>query len=109
MTGQEEFDLDAGRADRDTGIAQVLAHAGDDWTEQARTHIAHLAGTGEPFTADTVIAAIGMPPTGSRNIVGAVFDAARMARLIVRVGDTQAQRRARHASRVSVWRGAGHV
>ena len=66
-----------------------------------------LAEGGEPFTADDVIAKVGLPDAGTNrnNAVGAVFSAAARQGLIVRVGYRNTRRVVGHARVVSIWAG----
>lgn len=105
-TGQVDRDLAGGRADRDAGMALAESNAAPEWRERARQTVDALAALGVPFTADDVIEVVGLPDTGSPNAVGALFAGAARRGAIVRAGDAQATRRARHAGRVTVWVGA---
>jgi len=50
------LDYEAAAEAREEGIAQADANADDDWREVATHVVDLLAGTGEPFTADHVVA-----------------------------------------------------
>lgn len=97
--------LAAGRADRDAGMALAESNAAPEWRDRALAYLDELAAAGRPFTADDLVERVGLPETGSPNAVGALFGGAARRGLILRAGDTQATRRARHAGRVSVWVG----
>lgn len=111
MRGQSSlFDLDAGADAKAAG--QELA-AGSDrafaWRTRALDAVRDLASTGLPFTADDVIAAVGLPDVGPNrnNAVGATFTAAARRGWIVKTGHYRQSRRVlAHARMIAVWVGA---
>lgn len=81
--------------------ADTAAHRG--YSDLVRDVIDSIP-PGEPFTADTVRAAIpsSIEPH-SPNVLPSVFGQYAAAGVIRRVGETNAARRSRHGSRNAVW------
>jgi hypothetical protein len=103
------FDLDAGERAKERGMD--LASSSDrawDWRRRAEVALYELAETGKPFTADDVVAVVGLPDLGPgrNNAVGAMFSAAAKRGWIVRVGYRKATRVLSHGRVVAVWAGS---
>lgn len=98
-----------GRRLKDEGTTTALHNAGD-WSPAATRALRDLAATGEGFTADDVVARVGLPrgtAQNANNALGGLFAGASRAGLIVRTGDmVESRRREGHARRITVWRGA---
>lgn len=71
------------------------AHRADHWLDACTDH-------GSVFTADDLIAAIGLP-TGSENQIGARFQAWRKAGYIRQAGVTTSTRRSNHGRLLRAW------
>ena len=103
------FDLAQGEEAKAAG--QELAANADrawPWKQQALGAIWDLAATGTPFTADDVIARVGLPSwgTNNNNAVGAIFSAAVKRGWIVPTGVYRKSRRPKsHARVIAVWAG----
>ena len=93
-----------GRELRDEGMEHA-SRGQDTWQALAWNELVRQARTGERISAATVTDVVGLP--GRRNVIGALFNKARRAGLIVECGYEQATRASRHASRQLVWRGTG--
>lgn len=79
------------------------AKAASEWHELAYDWISSQQGS---FSADDLIAGVGLPnPSQSNrnNAVGAVFTAARKAKVITRVGWTQSTRPEGHGRVIALW------
>ena len=98
--------LTEGEARRDTGCARAEDAADPDYRDRCRETIRQLARWGLPFTADTVVQAVGLPASGTHNIIGACIRGAAKLGLIRCVDFTMSRRPGRHAGMVRVWRGA---
>lgn len=86
----------------------LAAGAEEDWSAWARRWITHLAEGSRPFTSDdlAVLAAEQDRQPAHRNAIGAAFNAAARAGLIVQTGETVLTARASgHRRRLLVWRG----
>ncbi len=83
----------------------ALDRAGPDWVATARRKMAEFVKYGVTFTADDLVAAVGMPPGDSHNAVGAVFHAAAGEGWIVDAGTTRSRRPDAHGRKVTRWRG----
>jgi len=109
VTAQLEFDLSTALADGLAGQALALgAPSIDAWRAEARRVIARLAAARQPFTADDVLADVGLPhPAGMNvnNAVGALFTAARCRKLIVPDGRVPSQRASNNGRYVTRWIG----
>ena len=103
------FDLDA--AHRAGQVGQEQAAAADrawSWAMRAHDAITELARTGREFTADEVVARVGLPDAGTNrnNAVGAVFASAAKQGEIVKTGAYRPSRRViGHGRIVAVWVG----
>ena len=86
---------------------QLALFAKPEWALMAKATIIELASTGQPFTADDVIEAIGLPSYGvnANNAVGAAVSAFARKREIVRVGFVQAKRAQSNGRIISLWQG----
>lgn len=103
-SGPPSLQLELGRALRDHGTAVVDANADTAWKATVDQAIDHLAGLGEPFTADTV-RALGVPDPASPRAWGARFLAAAKQGRIHRVGYTPSLRASVHAHPIALWKG----
>lgn len=65
------------------------------WKEAAWAELVRLADAGEPFTSETLRAAVGDP--SHFNVMGALFNTAARAGVIRQYGWTDAERPSRHA------------
>lgn len=101
-----EPDQPTGRELRDEGSAAALA-ASDTvlgWKDRANAALVQLAKAGQPFTADDLVAAVGVPP--HHNALGGLFLHASRRKVIRKTGEyRQGTRRAQHARAVPVWSG----
>lgn len=88
---------------KEQGQAATLT-AQPEWADKAWEAMLTLARTGKPFTADDLVAMVGMPE-GSVNAIGAVFSRASKTNVINRIGHQAAERLASHLRMVGVWRG----
>jgi hypothetical protein len=78
------------------------------WKASAWEVLQELAGSGATFTADDLVARVGLPGSGrpnDSNAVGALFSAAARDGLIVRTGYRKAGRAASHARVLATWTG----
>lgn len=92
---------------RDQGMALAEA-AVPTWTDDARDAIDYLADRGRPFTADDLVALVGLPRPSEpnrNNAVGAVLGGAARRGRIRRVADATAGRPLSHSRRLTVWEG----
>jgi hypothetical protein len=96
-TGQLElgFALDA-----------ALERAGREWIGQARRVMGELCRFGVSFSADDVVAAVGLPPGKSHAALGAVFNQAAREGWIVEAGSCRSSRPDRHGGRIVTWKAA---
>ena len=103
MSDQLRLELGQGVALRDVGTNSVLDR-NHEWAERADRFLEILALSVFDFTAEDVTAEIGAPP--HPNLMGAVFLRASKKGVIVPTGRVvRAERDARHASMLRVWRG----
>lgn len=104
-------DLTRGLEDKAAGQAQALnAAAAAEWRENAWRAIVRLAASGQPFTSEAVVAAIGLPSgtvaSNRNNAVGAIMNAAARAGFIRKTGRrVLAHRRPSHARELAEWEG----
>ena len=75
-----------------------------DYHERAVAQIRTFARSGEPFTADDLIEAIGLPE-GSGKVIGAAFLSVSRTGLIWRCGERPSARPSSHRRMLPVWRG----
>jgi hypothetical protein len=108
-TGQLTLDdsIRHGRAARDHGVDLADHGAWTPWRDRADAWIAEMAATGVTFTADDMVACLGLPVASSPNAVGARFLKAARAGTIVKIGYRPSTRASRRASVVAVWQGIG--
>lgn len=104
------FDIAEGERLKQAGMADAIQAARvARWKEAARAAIDTLAAVpGHTFTADDVIAAVGLPDHGPNrnNAVGAIMAAAGKRGVIAKTGHYAKSRRpAGHARMVAVWIG----
>lgn len=90
--------------------AQLNLLSGYGWRLAALAEIRRLAGTGELFTSDEVLDAVGHPdmshtPNGGNNLVGSVIREAKQAGLIESIGFRPSQQPHRKGGVVRIWRG----
>ena len=103
MSDQMRLDLAQGPALRDAGTNSVLDR-NQEWAQKAERLLFLLAVSGYDFSAEDIYEEIGPPP--HPNLMGAVFLRASKAKKIVPTGRVvRAERDARHASMLRVWRG----
>lgn len=90
---------------RDQGMAHALVGAAP-WPDRALAWIGALA-PGATFTADDLVAAVGLPrgqvAKERNNAVGAVISAAHRARMTRRLSYVSARRRDSHARVIGLW------
>lgn len=100
--------LAEGRKRRDEGVEAAGTTAPGAlvtaWKARANKALEELIREGSYFSADDLVAAVGMPPRP--NMLGGVFIGARRAGLIEPVGYTQAHRPEAHARVQRTWKGA---
>lgn len=103
--------LEAGHQARDSGMGKAVT-ATPRWASQARTEILRLAASGAEFTADDVVAAVGLPnesDVNANNAMGGVFAGASRAKAIERTGAmVSSAREYGHARLIPVWRAYRH-
>lgn len=102
------FDLSAGEQLAADGMRQAReAERVETWVQAAGRILEQLAATGRPFTADDLIARVGLPDVGTNrnNAVGAVVSCAARSGLIVRTGYRPSERTATRGRVVAVWQG----
>jgi len=111
MNGQLAL-FDAAEASRAKaeGVGRVLdSGRAWPWKLRALDVLEDLAASGEPFTADDLVAVTGLPESSTpnaNNAVGAVFNAVARRGLIVKTGAYRKSRRAvGHARVVAIWVG----
>ncbi len=80
------------------------------WRVEAQRALAVLAASGQKFTADDLVAQVGMPdnghkPNGRNNAIGSVFGEATSEKLIVAVGVTRSTTPTRKGGMVRIWQG----
>lgn len=93
------------RQRRDDGTA-VADHAADVVIRRALADaIEARATTGHTFTSDDIHADVGPVLDAWPQLLGARFNAAAKAGLIVRVGYRQSTRPSRHAAVIAMWQG----
>ena len=76
----------------------------DGWPELADAELKRLAATGEQFTSDVLVGAVGAPEN-HYNAIGARINAAARAGIIRKVGFTKSSRETGHARTIAVWEG----
>ena len=94
---------ETGKRALEAALAQVDAHAPADWKNAASAVLARLAGTGAPFTADDIWAAVDHPP--EPRALGALIRSAAQAGRIRRVGWRTSARPECHCRPVAMWVG----
>lgn len=101
-------DLAEGVRRRDAGMAQAT-DAAEPWSETATRCIERLAAKRSPFTADDVIAEVGLPhdsEVNANNAVGGLFAGASRRKIIRRTGRTvPSGRTVGHARHLTEWTG----
>lgn len=80
------------------------------WRDHAMAVLEELAATGKTFTADDLVARVGLPDDevgmNRNNAVGAIFSAAAKSGLIVPTGNyIKSRRRTNHSAVLAVWAG----
>jgi len=91
-------------AQRGMGKAERAATP-DGWVERADAELKRLASSGERFTSDALVAAVGAPEN-HYNAIGARINAAARRGLIRKAGFTKSSRESGHARTIAVWEGA---
>lgn len=93
---------------RDDGIGRADAHADPEWRVAAMQGIALLARTGEPFTADEVLAYLDSVAQDTHNLaaLGPLFQRAARSGLIVKTGRQVRTKLARRHRDLTEWIGA---
>jgi hypothetical protein len=102
------FDLGEGDRRKQQGIADALdAERVQPWRVIAAAELEQLATAGSPFTADDLVAVVGLPDTGQNrnNAIGGLFGSAAKRGTIRRTGFRRTERVLGHARTVSVWVG----
>ena len=94
--GERRAQAGMGRAER--------AAVPEGWTAAADEELRRLAATGEHFTSDVLVGAIGAPET-HYNAIGARINAAARKGIIRKVGFTKSSRETGHARTIAVWEG----
>lgn len=94
--GERQAQAGMGKAER--------AAVPDGWPELADKELRRLAQSGEQFTSDVLVAAVGAPETHF-NAIGARINAAARAGVIRKVGFTKSSRESGHARTIAVWEG----
>lgn len=100
---QIRFDVDAGEALAIRGMDAALEAAPRHWRRAAHRWLEQQTGR---FTADDLVAAIGLPNAigiNRNNVLGALFNAWAAAGLIVSTGTAKAQRPTSHRRSIRVW------
>ena len=92
-----------GKQALEAALDRVDAAAPPDWKNTASAVLARLAGTGEPFTADDIWAAVDHPP--EPRALGALIRSAAQAGRIRRVGWRTSARPECHCRPVAMWVG----
>lgn len=87
------------------GGHQATQHADAEWTARALDRLDGLVAMHLPFTADDVVAAVGLPSEGSSNAVGGLVQAYAKRKAIKRIGYTKSTRRESHARVIAIWVG----
>jgi hypothetical protein len=100
MTGQLDL-LAYGQQLRKQGMRRVLDATDLRWKQAANKALAHLAESGQPFTAEDVRAIAGDPPRP--NAMGAILRAGARRHDLIKVGRQPATRPELHASELTVW------
>jgi hypothetical protein len=105
------FDPPGAERRKAEGIEATLnAQRAWPWKEHAERAIYNLAATGLPFTADDVVAEVGLPDRSvgmnRNNAVGAVFSACAKRGWIRSTGHYMKSRRAsNHSAVLAIWTG----
>jgi hypothetical protein len=105
------FDMTAASQAKDEGQARALnAERAWPWKEHAERAIYRLATTGLPFTADDVVAEVGLPEgkvgMNRNNGVGAIFSACAKRGWIRPTGHyMKSRRRSNHSAVLAIWTG----
>ena len=100
-----------GRPGRSVSAARQLnLLSGYGWKISALAEIRRLAETGEQFTSDDVLDAVGHPdtghtPNGGNNLIGSVIREAKQRGLIEAIGFRPARQPHRKGGIVRIWRG----
>ncbi|MGH2711613.1 MAG: hypothetical protein ACRDH9_10475 [Actinomycetota bacterium] len=103
-TGQQTLEgVEAGEALRDQGMRLVELNVDQDWSSRFDAEVRRRARTGELFTVDDVIEAVGEPD--KPNAKGARINAAARGGLIVQVDWVKSPRASRHANPNRIWKG----
>lgn len=92
---------------RDEGMRSASRNTWTPWKRAAEEALEVLAHSGHDFTADDLIAEVGLPVASSKNAVGPLFGTAAKQGLIRKVGYRISERPARRGGVVAIWRGAG--
>lgn len=100
MTAQMELVFTA----RDEALRSVTEASDDQDIAVVDQAILNLAATGGRFSANDVRPLL--PELRSKNLIGARFNALRMRRLIVKVGEVTSTDRGTHGKRVALYVGA---
>lgn len=100
-----EAERQVGKLKKELGMARADTAADGGWKARVDAAISDLAGKGFAFTAETVRAIAGDPPSHP-NAMGARFNRASAAGLIVAVGFRESERPTLHRHPIRVWMGA---
>lgn len=105
------FDATMANRFKDEGQSRALdADRAWPWKEHAERVIYNLATTGLPFTADDVVAEVGLPDgtvgMNRNNGVGAIFSACAKRGWITPTGHyMKSRRRSNHSAVLAIWTG----
>lgn len=105
------FEMRAGERDKVAGMrASLDSERSWPWREHALAVLEELAATGKTFTADDLVARVGLPDDtiamNRNNAVGAIFSAAAKSGMILPTGNyIKSRRRSNHSAVLAVWAG----
>ena len=97
------WDLEAGKAARDEGMAKVVSHTIVSYRQSFANVVRDFRSQRLDFTSEDITARIGFPPDTHPNAIGALTRSTAMRFGAKKVGRVKAQRSNQHATEIALW------